>query len=441
MSIKSKGPREYVMPRLYLSSGSHSSIPLVRRIEGELFMQGEWFLETGGDSFAQDKIRDRLAKCDALIVLLDENLISLMLSELTDQEKSLNERIRFEIVTAIDLNLLIVPLLFDDAVLPDKPSIPRAFKRLLENKPYRLRGNHFIDDLHQLLEDLEGELEFKNEVENKLSQPFHFNYLGRDETPGDPPKARTLGLETCGPSGFDRVIDSENLILADARRKGDRAGEKDALSALGLTYARLGQTEKAIHYFQKQLKIVRELADEEELCGLLANLGDAFAVSGNIEQAKKYYQEQLSLAQLRNFRPFVGSAYNGLGFVCVKQSKISEGIECYLNALEIYKEIENHDKELELLVGIGLNYQKLGDLEQTLEFFKRALQVSRYLENRREEARIVVDLGETCYQLGHLEGVEFYLIAGEGLLCDLTEPWVDPLVNRLKSLRKSLNKA
>ncbi|MCH8821823.1 tetratricopeptide repeat protein [Patescibacteria group bacterium] len=85
------------------------------------------------------------------------------------------------------------------------------------------------------------------------------------------------------------------------------------------------------------------------------------------------------------------------------QSQIARGIECYLKALEIYREVKNHDKELELLVGIGLNYQKLGELNQTIEFFEHALKVSRYLENRKEEVRILVDLGDACYHLGNHE--------------------------------------
>lgn len=431
------------MPVFYFSLCSHDSEPLVHRIvdQCESFMEEKCLLETGGKKFTSEELRDRLVSCEALIVVINENAIPLIDSSLPDKESILIERIRFEIVTAINLNLVIVPLLLGDTILPEKRNIPGALKRLLEYKTCRLRRDYCFDDLHQLLEDIEGEIEFKREVEKKLSKPFEFIFFGREETKSNLPEANKFGLDSCGPSGFDRVIDSENLILADARRKGDRAGEKDALSALGLTYARLGQTQKAIQYFQKQLEIVRQLTNDEEKCGLLANLGDAFAVSGNIGQARNYYQEQLSLAQSRNYSALVASAYNGLGFVCIKDGKIADGIDYYVKALTIYKELENHDKELELLVGIGLNYQKLGKLNQTIEFFEHALKVSRYLENRKEEARILVDLGETCYQLGNLDPVDFYLTKAKGLLENLEKPWVESLKIRLKKLRESLDKA
>jgi len=393
------------------------------------YLEAKCILEQGGWSFDPEKIRDRLASCDALIVVMGG-----------DRESMLNERIRIEIVSAINLNLMIVPLLLDPGVLLDRVTAKGALKRLLEYKSYRLRSGFWYEDLHQLLEDIEGELEFKEEVEKKLSQPFQFDFQGRGDNTGELPETPKLGLDSCGPSELDRVIDSENLILADARRKGNREGEKQALSALGLVYARLGQTQKAIEYFHKQLEIVRVMGDVEEKCGLLANLGDAYAISGNIEQAKEYYQEQLFLAESRDYRAFIGSAYNGLGFVYVKKDKISRGVECYLKALAIYRELEDHDKELELLVGIGLNYRKLGELNQTIEFFEHALKVSRYLENRKEEARILVDLGEACYHLGNLERVNFYLTKAEEILNIMDGPWVVSLSNRLKILGESLNK-
>ena len=429
------------MPTLYFSSCSHDSEPLVQRIvdECESFMEAKCFLETGGNSFTPDKIRDRLTSCDALIVVIGEDTISSEHSTLPCNENILSERIRFEIVSAINLNLLIIPILLDRAILPEKQNIPGALKRLLEYKTYQLRRDDWFEDTHQLIEDIEEELEFKKEVENKISQPFQFNFKGHSETTSEPSHTHKLGFDSPGPSGFDRVIDSENLILADARRKGDRTREKNALSALSLTYARLGQTQKAIHYFQKQLKIVREIGNEEEKCDLLASLGDAFAISGNIDHAKTYYQEQLFLAQSRGYRAFVGSANSGLGFVYVKQDKILLGIECYLKALAIYKELENHEKELELLVGIGLNYRKLGKLNRTIEFFEPALKVSRYLENRKEEAQILVDLCDVWYHLGNFERVNSYLTRADGFLKIFEGPWAESLSNRLRLLRESLN--
>ena len=56
-----------------------------------------------------------------------------------------------------------------------------------------------------------------------------------------------------------KMIEAETIFLQKARGIGDRDAEKNALSALGLAYSRLGQTRKAIQFFQEQLKISKEL--------------------------------------------------------------------------------------------------------------------------------------------------------------------------------------
>lgn len=430
------------MSILYFSLCSPGVEAFVQNIvnECEAYLEVKCIIETGDKSFASYKIQNRLANCDALIVVMGEDKISLKEFSLTDRENILCERIRVEIVSAINLNLMIIPLFLDSLVPPERSIVNGALKQLLEHRAYRLRSGFWFEDLHQLLEDIEEELEFKKEVEKKLSQPFQFNFQDSGEYTVASSKTPQLSLGSCEPSRLDRVIDSENLILADARRQGNRTGEKKALSALGMVYARLGQTQKAIQYFQEQLEIVRELGSIEEKCDLLANLGDAFAISGNIDQARTYYQEQLFLAKSNDFHSFVGSAYNGLGFVCVKQGHISEGVECYLKALAIYRELENHEKELELLVGIGLNFQKLGELKQTIEYFENALKVSRYLENRKEEAQILVDCGEIYFQLENNERVDFYLTKALDFLKYMDGPLADSLSKRLKNLQESLNK-
>ena len=430
------------MPTFYFSWVSRKSEPVVERIAAACatFLEGKCVLGSERDGFVPEKIKNSLAHCDALFVVIGEESSTAEKSDGPIGDRLLHERIRFEIVSAMNMNLLIVPLLIDDAVLPEKKSAPGALKRLLECKSYRLRHAFWSEDLHQLLEDIDEELEFKKQVEQKLSQSILENYRDLTDSEGKPLRPLGLGLEYSGALELRRVIESERFNLEEARRNGDRTGEKNALSVLGLAFTQLGQTQRAIHYFREQLEIVREIDDVEEECGLLANLGDASAILGDIDTAKSYYQEQLLRADSKGHRIFIGSAYNGLGYVYVKQDQISKAIECYLKALEIYREFNDHDKELEMLVGIGLNYQKLGELEQTAEFFEAALDAARYLENRKEEAHILADLGDAYTRLENPQRVSLYLSRAEEILAGREEPWAVSLKNRLVAVRDSMHR-
>jgi tetratricopeptide (TPR) repeat protein len=429
------------MSMIYFSWVPPELEPLVERLAAacESFLEGECVLEKQRDGFVQDKIKKSLARCDALFVVVGGESPSVERPGLPVDDRLLDERFRFEIVTAMNFGLLVISLLIDDAGLPEKKNAPGVWKRLLECKSYRLRTASWSEELCPILEDIEEELNFKKEVEGKLSQSIYQNYQDLTDAEGRPIQPLELGLEFSGALELRRVIESERFNLEEARRLRDRAGEKNALSALALAFTELGQTQRAIQYFQEQLVIVREAEDVEEECGLLASLGDAFAISGNIEIAKKHYEEQLLRADAKGFRAFVGSAYNGLGYVFVKEKKISRAIECYLKALAIYREFENHDKELELLVGIGLNYQKTGALEQAVECFEQALQAAKYLENRREEVHILADLTETYCRLENPKRAHTHLGRAEEILSHRKETWAIALSDRFVALRDLLS--
>ena len=428
------------MPTFYFSWVSRESEPVVERLAAacESFLEGKCVLGRERDGFVSEKTKKSLAHCDALFVVIEGESSGGSGSLIDDQ--LLNERLRFEIVTAMNLDLLIVALLIDDVMLPEKKSAPGAWKRLLECKSYRLRNAFWSEDLHLFLEGIEEELDFKKEVEKKLSQSIYQNYQDLTDAEGRPLQPLGLGLEFSGALELRRVIESERFNLEEARRMGDRDREKNALSALGLAFTKLGQTQRAIQCFQEQLGIVRETENGEEECGLLASLGDAFAVSGDIGAAKKCYEEQLLRADSKGLRALVGSAYNGLGYVYVKQDKIARAIECYLKALTIYREFENHEKELELLVGIGLNYKKSGELERTTEYLELALKAAKYLENRKEEAHILVDLAEAYGRLENLERAEVHLNGAEEILNARMESWAVSLRERLRILQNSLKR-
>lgn len=427
------------MPTVYLSPLSSQSEPAVEKIADQFesyLEKNSVLIAHNSEKFIPQKIRDGLARCKVLIVVIAEER---ELSSILMAENVIAERIRFEVVTAINLDLIIVPLLIDDAQLPDKQNIPGTLKHLLNCRTYRVRMMSWFEDIHHLMEEILEELEFRKDVEKKLSQSDAQNLPiegGLDEPHVEPTR---LGLEFPGAQEIQKMIDMETFNLKEARSEGDRNLEQKALSALGLAFTRLGQTQKAIKYFEEQLEILRKQNDPKGMCELLANLGDAFAISGNIERARNYYEEQLAIATTNGYLSHMGSSHNGLGFVHVKKNEILEAIECYIKALDVYQELKDHDKALELLVGIGLNYQKLGDIEKTCEYLERALDTAKYVENRREEASLLVDLSEIYFQMGSHEQVKQYLNQVEEILKLQNESWADSLKQRIIHLREESN--
>ena len=422
------------MSLIYFSSSSPIAENFSRKIahHSESFLEAECKVSNYNQILSKERIKMQIEDCDVLIVVVcvDPSPEDIYAYNLID-----NEQIRFEIISAMNQDILIVPILIDDAKLPEKNNVPGALKKLLDCRFHHLRTVFWSEDIENFLEHLEEELSFIKEVKGKLTESVEVNYQRLAKIDGLNSKNNKVDLESSDFLQVRKIIEAETIFLQKARGIADREAEKNALSALALAYSRLGQTRKAIQYFQEQLNISQEFENFEEVCGLLANLGDAYAVSGNIDRAKNYYEEQRVLAESKGLHAYVGTSYNGIGFVFVKQGKIEHAIDCYFKALESYRELEDDDKQLELLVGIGLNYQKLGQWKKAIECLEQALAIAKYIEHRKEEIQIRVDLAEILFKIEKRDLAISQIEEAEIDLKNIKAAWSTSLMRRIESLR------
>jgi len=80
-----------------------------------------------------------------------------------------------------------------------------------------------------------------------------------------------------------------------ARMLKDRTAEGRHLGNLGLAYAALGETRKAIEFHEQQLTITREIGDRRGEGAALGNLGIAYKDLGETRKAIEFYEQQLIL--------------------------------------------------------------------------------------------------------------------------------------------------
>ena len=84
---------------------------------------------------------------------------------------------------------------------------------------------------------------------------------------------------------------------------GDRAGEGKAHGNLGNAYHSLGDFQKAIEYYERDLKISKEVGDSAGEGREYGNLGNAFRNLGDFQKAIEYYKKSLiTFNQIRGNR-------------------------------------------------------------------------------------------------------------------------------------------
>lgn len=144
---------------------------------------------------------------------------------------------------------------------------------------------------------------------------------------------------------------------------------------LGLAYANLGDTTKAIEYHERALVIAREIGDRRNEGNQLGNLGIAYAVLGDAAKTIEYYQQALVIAREIGDRRGEGTGLGNLGIAYAELKDATKAIEYYQQALVIAREIGNRRGEGNQLANLGKAYERLGDVQKALELWRQARRI------------------------------------------------------------------
>ncbi len=219
----------------------------------------------------------------------------------------------------------------------------------------------------------------------------------------------TVGLAYARLGQVERAIEFYEQHLAIAREIGDRRGEGNALGNLGGAYYRLGQLERAIEFHEQALIISRETRDRRGEGGDLGNLGLAYARLGQVERAIEFHEQALIISREIGDRQGEGSNLGNLGNAYARLGQVERAIEFYEQYLAIAREIGDRHGEGNALGNLGSAYYRLGQLERAIEFHEQALIISRETGDRRGEGGDLGNLGLAYARLGQVErAIEFY---------------------------------
>jgi tetratricopeptide (TPR) repeat protein len=180
--------------------------------------------------------------------------------------------------------------------------------------------------------------------------------------------------------------------LAAARRLKDRAAEAVHLGNLGLTNADLGETRRAIGFYEQRLAIAREIGDRRGYGNVMGNLGLAYADLGETHRAIKFYEESLAIAREIGDQRGAGNVLRNLGVAYRQLGEPRRAIDFYKQHLAIAREMGGRQAEGTALSNLGIAHQQLGETRSALEFYEQHLVIAREIGDRRGEGSALWNL-------------------------------------------------
>jgi len=152
--------------------------------------------------------------------------------------------------------------------------------------------------------------------------------------------------------------------------------EGDILTGLGNTCAELGNTRKAIEYYEKALVITRKIGNHKGEGADLNNLGNRYASLGDIYKAIKYYEDALIIAKKIGDRKGEGNRLSNLGNRYSDLGDAHKSIKYFGDAVVIAREIGDRKGEANRLSNIGLSLTSLDEYKKAQQYFQEAIQIA-----------------------------------------------------------------
>lgn len=219
----------------------------------------------------------------------------------------------------------------------------------------------------------------------------------------------SLGLAYAALGETHKAIGFYEQRLEIASQLGDRRGVGNALGNLGLAYAALGETRKAIGFHEQQLTIAREIGDRRGEGHALDNLGVAFKHVAELRKAIGYHEQSLAILREIGDRRGEGGALGNLGVVYAALGETRKAIDFYEQGLAIAREIGDRRGEAQTLGNLGVAHKNLGETRKAIAFYDQALTLMKEIGNRRGEGASISNLGVAYYHLGETrKAIGFY---------------------------------
>jgi len=199
------------------------------------------------------------------------------------------------------------------------------------------------------------------------------------------------------------------LLYEFASEKGFKKEMASALSTQGISYHFRGDYIKAMDYFQRCLKIYKEISNKRGMAGTMNNIGLIYNKQGDYLQAREYFQQSLEIMQEVSDKRGIASFLNNIGLTYMNQSNYPKALDYYQQSLKIKEEISDKRGMASTLNNIGSIYMDQGNYPKALDYYRRSLKIKEEISDRRGMAGALNNIGRIyANQDNNPRALEYY---------------------------------
>ncbi|HEY7198570.1 MAG TPA: tetratricopeptide repeat protein, partial [Candidatus Dormibacteraeota bacterium] len=193
---------------------------------------------------------------------------------------------------------------------------------------------------------------------------------------------------------YDEWRRAHELVLAAARRAGNRRAEGSMLRGLGDLHAVQDRYDEALACLRQALPLLREAGDRPAMAAVLGGTGFVLRLRSCYQEALARFQETLAIADELSDPLLRVRALLGIGSVHVDERRLDQGLACYDSALAAARDAGYRLGEAHAFRGLGVVHREAGRLDAAQAALERALALNREIGHRPGEMHVLLQLGE-----------------------------------------------
>lgn len=148
-----------------------------------------------------------------------------------------------------------------------------------------------------------------------------------------------------------------------------------------------GKYPEALEFYQKALKLNKELNAKSPLASTLSNIGILYEKMKDYDKAIEYYEESLKIRREINNQKGIAIALNNIGNIYDIRSDKEKALEHYQESLEIRKSINDLKGSAGVLHNIGGIYKDLGNYNKAVDYIGESILLREELNDLRGLAK------------------------------------------------------
>ncbi len=186
------------------------------------------------------------------------------------------------------------------------------------------------------------------------------------------------------------------LALDAARELDDREREAEILDQMGHFYRRQGQSNEAMEYLERSLRLARLVGAREKEARALDHLGEVLYDLGRLEEAATVVRQALAVFRELDIPEQLGNALHNLGVAYRLLGRPDQALGLHLEDLRICSEVTGDQIAIaRILDNLGITYRALSDFPTAVDHHERAIAMAREVGSDPDVGRAMRNLGCT----------------------------------------------